>query len=95
MYVLPVALAVFALIDLSRSTAEERAGLRPLWWVLVVLVPVLGPVVWILVSRSQRRGHAPRPSAPRAPDDDPDFLWRIEQEQRRRQRSSAPDDDEA
>ena len=27
-----------------------------------------------------------RPSGPAAPDDDPDFLWRLEQERRREER---------
>lgn len=106
-YVVPVALAIYALIDLWRSRPEERAGLHPaLWAAIIVLVPVLGPAAWILTSlylRAQMRaaggpgrgrrpaggparpGRAPRRQAPLAPDDDPDFLWRLERERRRRE----------
>ena len=103
-YVVPIALAIFALIDLARSLPEERAGLRrALWVAIIVLLPVLGPIVWIAVSRTSRGGSGParpRPTPPKAPgrgplrpptrrpgpvapDDDPDFLWRLEQERRR------------
>lgn len=98
-YVLPVAFAIYALIDLSRSEPSERAGIRPLGWLaIIVLVPVIGPITWIVVSRTQGTtgggapqrpaGPAPRTwlvrrPGPKAPDDDPDFLWRLEQQRRR------------
>lgn len=67
-YVVPVALAVYALFDLYRSEPSERAGVRPLVWVLaIVAVPVLGPIAWIFVSttrRAEARAAGPRPSAP-------------------------------
>jgi hypothetical protein len=106
-YVVPVALAIYALIDLWRSRPEERAGLHPALWVaMIVLLPVLGPLAWIFTSvylRAQTRasggasrgkgpargpvrpGRAPRRQGPVAPDDDPDFLWRLERERRRRE----------
>lgn len=106
-YVIPIALALFALIDLSRSSAVERAEIHPLAWAaIIVLLPVVGPVAWILVSRQRaaaaRQGGSaggagpvrpgptrpPRRSGPVAPDDDPDFLWRLEQERRRRAREA-------
>jgi hypothetical protein len=98
-YVVPVALAIYALIDLSRSEPSERAGIRPLGWLaIIVLLPIVGPVTWIVVSRTQgtargeaqRRPTGPTPRTwpvrrpgPKAPDDDPDFLWRLEQQRRR------------
>ena len=98
-YIVPIALAIYALIELSRSEPVERAGLHPLAWVAIILfLPVVGPVIWILLSRSRRRAAggpaaAPgsrrgrsgpaAPRAPLAPDDDPDFLWRLERDRRR------------
>lgn len=109
-YVVPIALAIFALFDLARSLPEERAGLRRSVWVaIIVLLPALGPIVWIAVSRTSRGSSRPGPTIPGtgrggpsrggpgrgplrpptrrpgpvAPDDDPDFLWRLEQQRRR------------
>jgi len=72
---------------------------KGLWVVLIVLLPFVGPIAWILVKRSQRSapryGGSGRPGSgstpparrrrnvPLAPDDDPEFLWRLEQQQRR------------
>jgi hypothetical protein len=113
-FIVPVALALYALIDLSRSTAVERAGLHPAAWAaIILLLPVVGPIAWIVVSISQRnsQGAPARPSSgprggsagsssgrtrpgrrqgPVAPDDDPDFLWRLDMQQRRRRRTDAP-----
>lgn len=101
-YVVPLALAIYALIDFSRSELRERAGIPTLGWLaIIVLLPVIGPITWIVVSRTQGAagGGAPRRPVgpmgtrpvrrpgPKAPDDDPDFLWRLEQ-QRRRERNA-------
>lgn len=108
-YVVPIALAIFALFDLARSLPEERAGVRrPVWVAIIVLLPALGPIVWIVVSRTSRGSSRPGPTipvpgrgplrppmrrpGPVAPDDDPDFLWRLEQ-QRRRAAGEPPTDD--
>ena len=101
LYVLPFAALLYALLDLRRSEPFEREGL-PLWgWVAVIVVlPVVGPIVWVVVSTSRRREARPgpsrrpggggggrRPGGPGvAPDDDPDFLWRLEQERRRQEK---------
>ena len=106
-YVIPVALAIYAIIDLSRSESSERMGISPFALVpVIVLLPVLGPLIWILLTRLPREsGAGPtgtqlgrvqpmRRAGPRAPDDDTDFLWRLDQ-QRRKERGtdSAPPDD--
>ncbi|MFI6425482.1 PLDc N-terminal domain-containing protein [Promicromonospora sp. NPDC050880] len=112
-----VGLAVYALVDVWGSEEDERGGLpRWLWVLLIVLLPLLGPISWIVVRVSARRsgagpasgpgGSRPtpprpgprRPSGPVAPDDDPEFLWRLEQEKRRQEREArgrqeAKDDD--
>lgn len=80
--IVAVALAVYALIDCSQSERHRLRSLsKPLWLVIIVLVPVLGPVAWLLLGRPQSGGAAgPRPAArprPVAPDDNPDFLRRL------------------
>lgn len=94
-------LMVYSLADLAGSEDEERGGLPTWLWVLIIiLLPVFGAAAWIVLKQQRRRagglgpssrgggrpGRGPRrPSGPVAPDDDPDFLWRLEQERRRRQ----------
>jgi len=99
-----VGLMVYSLADLSGSEEEDRGGLPTWLWVLIiVLLPVFGPITWIVTRRARRRGNGGRtarpgrgprrPSGPVAPDDDPDFLWRLEQEKRRQERRERGDGD--
>lgn len=108
-YVVPFALALYALIDLSRSEPAEHADLTRWGWVaVIVLFPVVGPIAWVLISRARRGGpgalRTPRPPSspggrprparrpgPLAPDDDPDFLWRLEQDRRRKAQGEGPE----
>lgn len=109
---LVVGLMVYALVDAWGADEDERGGLpRWLWVILIVLLPLLGPISWIVVRASARRsggagpsGPGPgtggsrrtppqrpgprRPSGPVAPDDDPEFLWLLEQEKRKRERET-------
>lgn len=86
-----VSLAIYACIDLWQ-TDERRVRImpRPAWTLIVVLIPLLGPLAWLLLGKGDgsasggSRRHNRRPTGPVAPDDDPDFLWRMEQENRRR-----------
>lgn len=60
MYVVPVALAIYALFDLFRSEEHERSGLPPaLWALIIIILPVLGPVVWIVTSTVRRAEAGP------------------------------------
>lgn len=83
-----------------------------LWVIIIVVLVYFGPLAWIAYSRSRRSAAAPsggrpsfsggaprgrrRPNQPVAPDDDPDFLWRLAREQReqaRRDGTAAPAED--
>ncbi|PZR51825.1 hypothetical protein DNL40_14510 [Xylanimonas oleitrophica] len=97
-----IGLVVYALADLARVTEDETGGLpKWAWAVIIVLLPGAGSLAWIVFRRAQRGsgggydrrsggpGRRPSPGRPVAPDDDPEFLWRLEQERRRRQRGEA------
>jgi hypothetical protein len=74
-----VALAVYGLIDcLQTDPAEVPGPRRAIWLALIILLPVVGPVAWIVASRLRRHPQRPQQS-PRivAPDDNPDFLREI------------------
>jgi hypothetical protein len=88
--VLPLVLAIYALVDLVQTPDEEVQGLPKLAWVaLIVLIWVVGPIAWLVAGKRGRRwlpGLSPRtagpagpaPGRPVAPDDDPDFLRGLE-----------------
>lgn len=92
LFLVIIGLAVYALADVATSDERSRHGVPRAAWLLIVLVPVVGPVVWILSSRAGRRADGgPATAGPRgpvAPDDDPEFLWRLEQERIRRERET-------
>ncbi|QAY64321.1 hypothetical protein ET495_15155 [Xylanimonas allomyrinae] len=82
-------LVVYALTDLAGTRKDQTGGLpKWLWVVVIVLMPVVGSLVWIVFRRlGGRSSQGPAgPSGPLAPDDDPEFLWRLDQERKRRER---------
>ena len=89
--VVVVVLSVYSLFDvLATDRARIRLLPKPVWAV-VVLVPVLGPLAWLLAGRSRPTPMVPpRPRAV-GPDDDPDFLWNLERRKRRRPDEDPPD----
>jgi hypothetical protein len=89
MWALPIVLMIYALIDCAQDDQADRTGLpKPLWMVLIILLPAVGAIAWITLSKIAKPKPRPtprRPARPIAPDDDPDFLRRLAEEQRRRQ----------
>lgn len=84
-FLISLALSVYALFSCIQTPDEDVPHLPKLVWiVLIVFVPFVGPVVWLLMLRTQigrreRVVRPPRPAARRvAPDDDPDFLASLE-----------------
>ena len=89
---LSLGLLVFALVELTVTPGTTVRTLPKLLWYVVILVPVLGPLTWLLLGRPRRRDRsAPSapPARPVAPDDDEDFLREL------RRRRSDPRDDAA
>jgi Phospholipase_D-nuclease N-terminal len=88
-----VALAIYCLVDVVQSP-PDRVRTMPRWaWALVIVaIPLLGAIGWFLAGRplSQAPYRAPgsfgpeTPDEPRrvtAPDDDPEFLNKLKQQQ--------------
>ncbi|MDR1151357.1 MAG: PLD nuclease N-terminal domain-containing protein [Bifidobacteriaceae bacterium] len=100
LYVLPLALMVYALVDLVQDSDVERTSVpKPLWIAFVVVLPYFGPIAWLVVAKIARPGtrrrfgpaRPPFPGAPRrgaavAPDDDPEFLRKLDEKARRNRR---------
>ena len=75
-----VALTIYALVDLFMTHAPKvRAFPKPVWIVVVVALPVIGPALWLLVGKAKPRS-ASSPTGRKAPDDDPSFLGSIDTE---------------
>jgi len=65
---------VFTIVDCAVQPPTRHRGVsKPIWILIVVLLPVLGGIMWLVVGRGRASSVATR----RAPDDDPEFLGRI------------------
>lgn len=90
-------LATFALIVYSLShcfsvSMQDRGG-APKWvWAIIILIPGLGSLIWFMFYYSKKQTAKLAPQEPLAPDDDPEFLWRLAQENRRNQETKDPKD---
>jgi hypothetical protein len=70
--VVVVAFVLFALIDAAMSDPKRVRGVsKPIWVILIVLLPLAGAVLWFTVGKA--RG---REKTRIAPDDDPSFTGR-------------------
>ena len=79
-----VGVTVYALVDCSRSDAQDvRLLPKPLWFLAVLLLPLVGGLLWLVAGRPLDGPKAPA-ARPVAPDDDPEFLRRLDLERRRR-----------
>ena len=92
-YVLPILLAIYALIDCIQTDESEIRGLPKIGWiVLIVLVGIVGPIAWLVAGKTRtgrsllpglprpggrERGGAPETPRTLAPDDDPEFLGQL------------------
>jgi hypothetical protein len=95
---LAVAAYIYFIIDVLRTPRGETRTLpRFVWLIVVVLIPLLGGALWLALGRvwpmpGSRFG---RRRAPLAPDDDPKFLkkldddvWSKKMQRRRGEQSS-------
>ncbi|GEC04774.1 membrane protein [Streptomyces spinoverrucosus] len=83
MFVVPLALSVYAFIDcISTDEKDIRHMPKPLWAILVLLFPLVGSISWLIAGK-QRRPAAGRTGGRRewvAPDDNPEFLKSLSDE---------------
>lgn len=73
-----LALAVYALVDCARTPEEAVRGFPKLWWVaLIAFVTFVGPIAWLMAGRPRRAPVLQRPRGPIGPEDDPEFVRRL------------------
>lgn len=87
-----IALTVFALADCIQTEDSRVRGIPKWAWILlIVLIPWVGPLTWLLAGKHPAgaspggHGTARRPG-PTAPDDDPEFLRKLDEQIRRERR---------
>ncbi|MCU4750318.1 MULTISPECIES: PLD nuclease N-terminal domain-containing protein [Streptomyces] len=95
MFLVPIALAIYALVDCISTKDEDVKHLPKLiWLLLIVFAWLIGPIAWIFVGRQrgaaavgngggQARGGRSGGGGWVAPDDNPDFLRSLNDEKQR------------
>lgn len=87
--ILAIVATVYCAVDCAQSDRDQVRNLpKPLWLVLVIVVPILGPAGWLIFGRP-RATPVPATAGPRrirrtpvAPDDDPRFLAELDKTNR-------------
>jgi len=74
--VVPLVLLVYAFFDLYATPRHNVQHLPKSVWFAVVLIPVAGPLLWLLLGSSRSAQPPAGHGGPGVvgPDDDPDFL---------------------
>ena len=84
-----VALMIYTLIECARTERHQVRSLpKPVWLLLVVILPLIGPVLWFGLGRPGSLGAGAQPAKVVAPDDDEDFLRQLEVWRRQQQREA-------
>lgn len=83
-----IAPAVYCIADAIQHRDESPYGMPKWAWVVIILFfPLIGAGVWLYLKWAKGSGGRPQRREPVAPDDDPEYLnWLRDQERRRRQR---------
>lgn len=71
--VIAVAFIVYTVVDVILTDQRRvRALNKPLWMLVIVLIPVIGGLLWLVIGKARKGtgGNVRRV----APDDDPNFL---------------------
>ncbi|MEO6944693.1 MAG: PLDc N-terminal domain-containing protein [Lacisediminihabitans sp.] len=80
-----VIFSIYAVIDCAMTDHRRARGIpKPLWVVVILVIPVIGAVLWFIVGKDRNAGNAQRRSM--APDDDPAFLKRLGTDQEQDER---------
>ena len=91
-----LAVTIYAVADWHRTPEDEMPGkiAKPIWLMIILFtatIAAIGPIAWLVlrwVSRAEKaqQKQAEAPKRPSAPDDDPEFLFRLERDIQRKRR---------
>lgn len=75
LYILPLALTIYAFIDCLNTPEEETKHLPKVVWVVIILLFwIVGPIVWFAAGKQRRAVARGGAGGWVAPDDNPEFL---------------------
>ncbi|MFE7093979.1 PLD nuclease N-terminal domain-containing protein [Streptomyces erythrochromogenes] len=98
-FLLILALTIYAFIDCLNTPEEEVKHLPKAMWVIIILLfSIVGPVVWLFAGKKRvASGGGGRGSRSRgrwvAPDDNPEFLKSLREEQENKDRDKDKKED--
>lgn len=73
-----VVFIVYSVVDCATMPRDRVRGISKTSWIIaIILLPVIGGLLWWIIGRVRAPKAAPRGSAP---DDDPDFLKKLDAE---------------
>ncbi len=69
---LHIALMVYCVVDLvGTHRSKVRSMPKPVWFIIVIFIPLFGSLLWLLVGRPEDAGFAPGTSKGEAPSPPP------------------------
>ncbi|MGG7506983.1 PLD nuclease N-terminal domain-containing protein [Plantibacter sp. YIM 135249] len=73
-----VVFIVYSVVDCATMPRERVRGIsKPSWIIAILLLPVIGAALWFIIGRVRAPKAPPRG---KAPDDDPDFLRKLDRD---------------
>ncbi|MEK9520214.1 PLD nuclease N-terminal domain-containing protein [Streptomyces sp. NPDC087908] len=92
LFILPLALMIYAFIDCLNTPEEEVKHLpKPVWAIVVLLFSVVGAIGWIVAGKERRPRTRGAAGGWVAPDDNPEFLKSLKDE---KAATGLPDDED-
>lgn len=78
-FIVAIGLMVYALIDVFQTEPARITSLnRPVWVAIVILLPIVGPILWLTLAKRDWQARPAGPATPPvAPDDNPEFLRQL------------------
>ncbi|MDE0572334.1 PLD nuclease N-terminal domain-containing protein [Demequina sp. B12] len=85
-FILYVVITAYCVADAVQHPEPSPHGVPKWAWIVIILLfPYIGALVWIILKFTRGTGRSRPQPRPMAPDDDPQYLiWLNEQERRRK-----------
>lgn len=73
--VVAVALTVYAVVDCAMFDSKRTKVMqKPIWLVVILLIPVIGPLLWMFIGKGSADSAKQAPAAPQVIPDDINYI---------------------